>query len=96
MSLTFFPMGPLPHVFFPSPGRLGPARAAVGLGFAMVGWLKRFRPPPPSAGLVPFPSASVFAFLAFSGFARSRPGAFLLVFALSLLFCVPLFASSLS
>ena len=47
MSLTFFPMGPLPHVFFPSPGRLGPARAAVGLGFAMVGWLKRFRPPPP-------------------------------------------------
>ena len=43
---NFFPMGPLSHVFFPSPGRLGPARAGVGLGFAAVGWFRRFRPPP--------------------------------------------------
>ena len=28
-------------------GRLGPARAEVGLGFAVVGWFRRFRPPPP-------------------------------------------------
>ena len=46
--------------------------------------------------LVPFPSASVFSFLAFSGFARSGPGVFVLVFAPSLFFCVPLFASWLS
>ena len=58
--------------FFPSPGRLGPARAEVGLGFAMVGWFRPFRPS--SAGLVPFPSASVFSSLALSGFARSGPG----------------------
>ena len=40
-------MGPLSHVFFLSPGRLGPARAEVGLGFAVVGWFRRFRPPHP-------------------------------------------------
>ena len=27
-------------------GRLGPARAEVGLGFALLGWFRRFRPPP--------------------------------------------------
>ena len=30
-----------------SSGRLGPARAEVGLGFALLGWFRRFRPPPP-------------------------------------------------
>ena len=45
-----------------SPGRFGPSRAQVCVGFAVVGWFKRFRPSPPSAGLVPFPSASVFPF----------------------------------
>ena len=44
--------------------------------------------PPPSAGLGPSPSAPLFFFLAFSGFARSGPGAFVLVFSLSLFFCV--------
>ena len=81
---------------FPSSGRLGPARAEIGLGFAVVGWFRRFRPPPSSAGLVPFPSASGFSFLALSGFARSGPGVFVLVFALSLFSCAPLFASWLS
>ena len=47
---------------FPFVGRLGPARAKVGLGFAVVGWFKRFCPSPPSAGLGPFPSASAFLF----------------------------------
>ena len=60
-------------------------------------WLVQAPPSSPSsAGLVPFPSASVFSFLAFSGFARSGPGVFVLVFAPSLFFCVPLFASWLS
>ena len=30
-----------------SPGRLGSARAEVGVGFAVVGWFRRVRPPPP-------------------------------------------------
>ena len=30
----------------PFVGRLGPARAEVGLGFAVVGWFRRFCPPP--------------------------------------------------
>ena len=46
----------------PFVGRLGPARAYVGLGFAVVGWFRRFCPSPPSAGLGPFPSASAFLF----------------------------------
>ena len=45
-----------------SPGRFDPSRAQVCVGFAVVGWFRRFRPFPPSAGLVPFPSASVFLF----------------------------------
>ena len=42
-------------------GRLGPARAEVGLGFALLGWFRRFRPPP-SAGVVACPSAFAFLF----------------------------------
>ena len=45
-----------------SPGRLGSARAEVGVGFAVVGWFRRVRPSPPSAGPFPFPSASAFLF----------------------------------
>ena len=41
----------------------------------MSGWFRRFRPSPPSAGLVPCPSTLRFSFsLALSGFARSGPG----------------------
>ena len=40
---------------FPSPGRLGPARAEEGLGFAVVGWFRRFRPPPPPLVFLPLP-----------------------------------------
>ena len=80
---------------FPSSGRLGPARAEVGLGFAVVGWFRRFRPPPPPLVWFRFRRPPVF-FLALSGFARSGPGVFVLVFSLSLFFCVPLFAFWLS
>ena len=80
---------------FPSSGRLGPARAEVGLGFAVIGWFRRFRPPPPPLVWFRFRRPPVF-FLALSGFARSGPGVFVLVFSLSLFFCVPLFASWLS
>ena len=45
-------------------------REEVGVGFAVLGWFKRFRLPPP------------FFFLALSGFARSGPGVLVLVFAL--------------
>ena len=71
-----------------SPGRFGPSRAQVGVGFAGVGWFRRFRLPP-SAGLVPFPSASVFFFLPLSGFARGGLGFHVLVFSPSLCVCVP-------
>ena len=53
-----------------SSGRLGPSRAEV---FAVLGWFRRFRLPP-SAGLVPCPSASAFLFPCPFGFARSGPG----------------------
>ena len=39
----------------------------MGVGFAVVGWFRRARPFPSSAGLVPCPSASAFLSLAFSG-----------------------------
>jgi len=48
-------------VLLPS-GRLGPARAGVGLGFALLGWFRRFRPSPPSAGLVPLSVGLRFSF----------------------------------
>ena len=67
MSLTFFPRGPLSHVFLPSPGRLGPARAEVGLGFAVVGWFRRFRPPPPPLVWFRFRRPPFFLSLPFQG-----------------------------
>ena len=63
--------------YFPSSGRLGPARAEVGLGFAVVGWFRRFRLPPPPLVWFRFrrpPFFHVFPSLALSGFARSGPG----------------------
>ena len=59
---------------FPSPGRLDPARAEVGLGFAVVGWFRRFRPPPPPLVWFRFRRPPFFSPLALSGFARSGPG----------------------
>ena len=82
-------------VLLPS-GRLGPARAEVGLGFALLGWFRRFRPPPPPLVWLRVRRPSLFFFLAFSGFCPFRARCVVLVFALSLFFCVPLFASWLS
>ena len=66
--------------------RLGPARAEAGLGFAMVGWFRRFCLPPGPLVLFRFRRPPLFFFLALSGFAPSRPGVLVLVFAL----CIPL------
>ena len=62
----------------------------------MSGWFRRFRPSPPSAGLVPCPSTLRVSFpLPFQGL--PVPGQVCwCVFAPSLFFCVPLFASWLS
>ena len=79
-------------VLLPS-GRLGPARAEVGLGFALSGWFRRFRPPPPPLVWLRVRRPSLFFFLAFSGFCTFRARCVVLVFALSLFSCVPLFAS---
>ena len=82
ISLTSPPWVPFLMCFcvlLPS-GRLGPARALPSS--------------PPSAGLGPCPSAFAFFFsLAFSGFCPFRARCVVLVFALSLFSCVPLFAS---
>ena len=79
-----------------SPSRLGSARAGVGVGFAVVGWFRRVRPPPPPLVLFRFRLPPLFFFLAFSGFARVGPGFLVLVFFSFPLRCVPLFASWLS
>ena len=47
VSLTSSPLVLYFRCSFPSPGRLGPARAEVGLGFAVVGWFRCFRPSRP-------------------------------------------------
>ena len=61
----------------------------------MSGWFRRFRPSPPSAGLVPCPSTLRFSFpLPFQGL--PAPGQVCCVGVLSFFFCVPLFASWLS
>ena len=58
----------------------------------MSGWFRRFRPSPPSAGLVPCPSTLRFSFpLPFQGL--PAPGQVCRVGVLSFFFCVPLFAS---
>ena len=72
-----------------SPGRFGPSRAQVCLGFAVVGWFTRFRPSPPPLVWFRFRLPPFFFFLALSGFARGGPGFQVLVFPLSLCVCVP-------
>ena len=72
-----------------SPGRLGSARAEVGVGFAVVGWFRHVRPPPPPLVFFRFRLPPLFFFLAFSGFARGGPGFLVLVFSLSLCVAFP-------
>ena len=62
----------------------------------MVGWFRRFRPSPPPLVLFCVRRPPLFFSLALSGFARFGPGLPVLVFAPSLFFCIPLFASWLS
>ena len=52
------------------PSGLGPARAEVGLGFALLGWFRRFRPPPPPLVWLRVRRPSLFFSLPFQGFAR--------------------------
>ena len=73
----------LPHV------GLGPARSQVGLGFAVVGWFRRFRPSPPPLVLVRFRRPPFFFSLALSGFARSGPGVLVCVFSFPSFFAFP-------
>ena len=78
-----------------SSGRLGSVRAEVGVGFAVVSWFRRFRPPPPPLVWFRVRRPPLFFSLALSGFARSGPGVSCWCFS-SLFSCVPLFASWLS
>ena len=68
-------------MFSLSTGRLGSARAQVGVGFAAVGWFRRFRPPAPPLVLFRVRRPPLFFSLALSGFARFGPNSLVLVFA---------------
>ena len=101
LSLTSSPWVPFSSFFMCScvllsPGRFGPLRAEVVVGFRRVRLVQALLSSPSSAGLVPFSVGLRFSFpLPFQGcpfWARFH----VLVFALSLFFCVPLFASWLS
>ena len=74
----------------PFVGRLGPACAKIGLGFAVVGWFRRFCPPPP---LRWFWSVSVglrFSFpLPFQGLPAPGQVCWCWCFLLPSSFCVP-------
>ena len=82
-----------PHIsrVLPSLGRFGSLRAQVGLGFAVVGWFRRVRlPPPPPLVFVRFPSASAFLFPWLFRVCPFRAGVLVLVFSPSpLLFAFP-------
>ena len=72
-----------------SPGRLGSARAEVGVGSLwQVGSGASVLPPPPLV-FFRFRLPPLFFFLAFSGFARGGPGFLVLVFSLSLCVAFP-------
>ena len=101
MSFTSSPWVPISSFFMwscvlLSPGRFGPLRAEVVVGFRRVRLVQALLSSPSSAGLVPFSVGLRFSFpLPFQGcpfWARFH----VLVFALSLFFCVPLSASWLS
>ena len=77
----------------PSSGRFGPSRAEVGVGFRRVRLVQALPSFPPSAGLVPLSVGLRFSFpLPFQG-CPFQARCVVLVFSLSLFFCVPLFAS---
>ena len=75
-------------VSFPRLG-LGPARAQVGSGFALLGWFRRFRPPPPPLVLVRVRRPPLFFSLALSGFASSGPGVVVCVLSFLSFFAFP-------
>ena len=86
------PMGPLFHLVrcFPPQVGFGSARSQAGVGHALVGWFRCFRPfSPRPLVLVRFRRPPLFFSLAFSGFARSGPGVLVCV-SPSFLSCVPL------
>ena len=95
LSLTS-PHGSPISCVLPSTGRLGPSRAEVGVGFRCVRLVQALPSSPPSAGLVPCLSASAFLFPCPFRFCPLWARFLVLVFAPSLFFCVPLFASWLS
>ena len=82
-------------VLLPS-GRLGPARAEVGLGSALFRLVQALPSSLSSAWSVSVDPPLFFFSLAFPGFCPFRARCVVLVFALSLFSCVPLFASWLS
>ena len=78
-----------------SPGRLGPARAEVGVGFRRVRLVQALPSFPPlrwSCSVVRRPPL-FFLFSCLSRVCPFRARCVVLVFSLSLFFCVPLFAS---
>ena len=97
-SLTSSPWVPyfMCSCALPSSGRLGPSRAEVGIGFRCVRLVQALSSSPPSAGLVPCPSASAFLFPCPFRVCPLRARCVVLVFSLSLVFWVPLFAFWLS
>ena len=98
MSTTSSPRAPffMCSCVLLSPGRFGPSRAEVVVGFRRGRLVQALPSSPSSAGLCPFSVGLRFSFpLPFQGcpfWARFH----VLVSALSLFFCVPLFASWLS
>ena len=79
MSLTSSPWVPFSSFFMCScvllsPGRFGPLRAEVVVGFRCVRLVQALLSSPSSAGLFRFPSASAFLFPCLSRVARSGLG----------------------
>ena len=64
----------------PSPGRLAPSRAEVFVGFAVSGWFRRFRPPPPPLVLFRVLRPSAFLFPCLSRVCPLRARCVVLVF----------------
>ena len=76
-------------------GRLGPARAEVGVGFRRVRLVQALPSFHPSTSLVPLSVGHRFSFPCLFRVCPFRARCVMLVFFLSLFFCVPFFASCL-